>query len=76
MNSVFMHAPKQYSHSSHTFIESDHSLQLILYLHNNHQIFERESPYQSTASGQQGHVSWGPLDTMNRPFHTCQLGSQ
>lgn len=46
------------------------------YLHNNHQIFDKESQYQSTASDQQGHASWGPLDTVNHPFHTSQLSSQ
>ena len=46
------------------------------YLHNNHQFFDKESQYQSTASDQQRHASWGPLDTVNHPFHTCQLSSQ
>lgn len=46
------------------------------YLHNNHQIFDKESQDQSTASDQQRHASWGPLDTVNHPFRTCQQGSQ
>jgi len=67
-------------HQSNILTLPTHSWNLTIlynwYLHNNHQIFDKDSQYQSTASDQQGHVSWCPLDTVNHPFHTCQLGSQ
>lgn len=47
-----------------------------VYLHNNHRIFDTEFRYQSTASDQQGHASWGPLDRVNHLYHTYQQDSQ